>query len=263
VSAAIEVSGVHKTFRIPHERHTTLTERVLNAFRPSTYERFEALSGVDLVVEDGSFTGVIGRNGSGKSTLLKVIAGLLLPDAGAVHVRGSLCELLELGLGFSPELTVRENVTLYAAILGYPWRQTRARVEQAITYADLHRFRDTKLKNLSTGMRMRLGFAAALQADSDVLLLDEILAVGDAEFQRKCIDTFHELKRRRKTIVLISHDMSQIRQFCDRVVFFDAGRVLMSGEPEVMIARYEELVGSLAPGATASAGDARGLRGMD
>jgi len=244
VNPAIEVCGVHKTFRIPHERHTTLTERVLNAFRPSTYERFEVLNGVDLAVEDGCFTGIIGRNGSGKSTLLKIMAGLLLPDAGTVYVRGSLSELLELGLGFSPELTVCENVMLYAAILGYPRREAPERVERAIAYAELDRFRDTKLKNLSTGMRMRLGFAAALQADSDVLLLDEILAVGDAEFQRKCINTFHDLKRRRKTIVLVSHDMGQIRQFCDQVVLLDAGRVLAAGDPEATIARYDALVPS-------------------
>jgi ABC-type polysaccharide/polyol phosphate transport system ATPase subunit len=243
VTAAIDARGVHKTFRIPHERQTTLTERVLGLFRPAAYERFEALRGVDLSVERGAFTGVIGRNGSGKSTLLKVVAGLLLPDAGAVQVHGSLCELLELGLGFSPELTVRENVTLYAAILGYPRRAARARVEEAIHFAELERFCDSKLKNLSTGMAMRLGFAAAVQADSDILLLDEILAVGDAEFQRKCLDTFRELKRRGKTIVLVSHDMEQIRHFCDQVVVFDGGRVVARGEPDAMVARYEALVG--------------------
>lgn len=240
MSAAIEVCGVHKTFRIPHERHTTLTERVLGAFRATTYERFEVLNGIDLEIDDGCFTGIIGRNGSGKSTLLKIMAGLLLPDAGTVYVRGTLSELLELGLGFSPELTVRENVTLYAAILGYPRREAPTRVERAIAYAELGRFRDTKLKNLSTGMRMRLGFAAALQADSDVLLLDEILAVGDAEFQRKCMDTFHELKEQRKTIVLVSHDMAQVRRFCDQVVWLEKGRVQMIGDPAAVIARYDE-----------------------
>lgn len=239
---AIEVCGVHKSFRIPHERHTTLTERVLSVFRPRLYERFEALRGIDLTIAERSFVGIIGRNGSGKSTLLKVIAGLLIPDAGLVRVHGTMCELLELGLGFSPELTVRENVALYAAILGYPRRQWEARVEQAIAFAELDRFRDAKLKNLSTGMCMRLGFATALQADSDILLLDEILAVGDADFQRKCLDTFFDLKRQGKTIVLVSHDLAQVRQFCDHVVLFDAGRVVAEGEPNKMIERYMELV---------------------
>ncbi|OFV89221.1 MAG: hypothetical protein A3J75_07740 [Acidobacteria bacterium RBG_16_68_9] len=240
--AAIEVRGVYKTFRIPHEVHTTLTERVLALFRSISYERFEALCGVDLRIEPGAFVGIIGRNGSGKSTLLKVMAGLLIPDAGTVRVSGSMCELLELGLGFSPELTVRENVTLYASILGYPRRQLAARVKQAIKFAELDRFRDAKLKNLSTGMCMRLGFATALQADSDILLLDEILAVGDAEFQQKCLGTFVELKQQRKTIVLVSHDLDQVRRFCDDVVLFDAGRVVARGAPEAVIERYLQLL---------------------
>ncbi|MFQ5667281.1 MAG: ABC transporter ATP-binding protein [Candidatus Binatia bacterium] len=241
--AAITVSGIHKTFRIPHERHTTLAERVLNIFRPAAYERFEALCGVDLEVPHGQFAGIIGRNGSGKSTLLKVIAGLLVPDAGYVRVEGSLCEFLELGLGFSPELTVSENVALYAAVLGYPRREVGTRIEQAIAFAELERFRDAKLKSLSTGMAMRLGFATALQADSDIILLDEILAVGDAVFQRKCLDTFVDFKRRRKTVVLVSHNLDEVERFCDRVILLNAGRVVASGSATDMIARYHTLVG--------------------
>ena len=178
--AAIELADVHKAFRIPHERQTTLTERILTLFRTTTYERFDALCGVDLTVEPESFFGVIGGNGSGKSTLLKVMSGLLVPDAGRVRVDGSISALLELGLGFSPELTVHENVELYGAVLGYPRKEISWRVNAAIEFAELERFRDTKLKNLSTGMCMRLGFATALQAESDITLLDEILAVGDA-----------------------------------------------------------------------------------
>jgi len=240
--SAIEVCGVHKTFRIPHERHTTLTERVLSALRPPAYEHFEALRGVHLQIEAGSFVGIIGRNGSGKSTLLKIIAGLLVPDAGYVRVEGTMCELLELGLGFSPELTVHENVALYAAVLGYPRRDVAARVDSAIQFAELERFRDAKLKNLSTGMALRLGFATALQADSDIILLDEILAVGDEEFQRKCLDTFVDFKRRRKTVVLVSHDLNEVRRFCDHVVLFDAGRIVASGSPDETLARYHALV---------------------
>jgi len=241
--AAIEVRDVHKTFRIPHERQTTLTERVLSVFRAVPYERFAALCGVDLTIEHGTFAGIIGRNGSGKSTLLKVIAGLLVPDAGYVRVEGTMCELLELGLGFSPELTVRENVALYAAVLGYPRRDLNARIDAAIAFAELERFRDAKLKSLSTGMALRLGFATALQADSDIILLDEILAVGDEAFQHKCLATFEEFKERRKTVVLVSHDLNQVRRFCDQVVLFDAGRVASIGAPDDVIARYHVLLG--------------------
>ncbi len=236
--AAIEVHNVHKAFRIPHERRTTLAERLLGVLRPVPYERFEALCGVDLTIEAGSFAGIIGSNGSGKSTLLKVIAGLLVPDAGDVRVNGSVSALLELGIGFSPELTVRENIELYGAILGYPRRQMAARIDTAISFAELERFRDAKLKNLSTGMQMRLAFATALQAASDILLLDEILAVGDAGFQRKCLDVFSDLKKRRATVALVTHDLGQVRRFCDTAVLLDAGRVVATGEPETVIARY-------------------------
>jgi ABC-type polysaccharide/polyol phosphate transport system ATPase subunit len=240
---AIEVCGVHKAFRLPHERQTTLTERALSLFRPVAYERFEALRGVDITVEAGEFVGIIGRNGSGKSTLLKVIAGLLVPDAGRVQVNGSVTALLELGLGFSAELTVRENVSLYAAVLGYPRREARARIEQAIDFADLQRFRDAKLKNLSTGMRMRLGFATALQAHSDVMLLDEILAVGDADFQEKCLRVFADLKRRAGTVVLVTHDLGAVQRFCDRAILLDGGLAVAGGDPDMVIARYLDLVG--------------------
>jgi lipopolysaccharide transport system ATP-binding protein len=240
---AIEVRDVHKAFRIPHEKHTTLTERLLSLLRPVSYERFEALRGVDLEVEKGSFIGIIGGNGSGKSTLLKIISGLLLPDAGAVQVRGTMSALLELGLGFSPELTVRENVELYAAVLGYPRREVTRRVEEAIEFAGLDRFRDAKLKNLSTGMRARLGFSTALQAESDIMLLDEILAVGDADFQLKCLNVFEDFKQQRRTILLVTHDLGQVQRFCDEAVLLEGGRIVMRGEPDPVISRYLGAVG--------------------
>jgi ABC-2 type transport system ATP-binding protein len=236
--AAIEVKGVHKAFRIPHEIHTTLTERLLHLFRQLEYERFEALRGVDLSIEHGSFAGIIGRNGSGKSTLLKLMAGLLPPDQGEIHVDGTMSALLELGLGFSPELTVRENVELYAALLGYPRREIHRRIDDAIHFAELERFRDAKLKNLSTGMRARLGFATALQAENDILLLDEILAVGDESFQRKCLDVFVDLKRRNKTIVLVTHDLNQVQLLCDQAFFVDAGRIAARGAPQEVVSHY-------------------------
>lgn len=240
---SIEVQDVYKTFRIPHEKLTTLTERVLSMFRPVSYERLEALRGVNLEIERGSFVGIIGGNGSGKSTLLKLISGLLLPDAGTVRVEGSMSALLELGLGFSPELTVRENVELYAAVLGYPRQEVRRRVEEAIEFADLERFRDAKLKNLSTGMRARLGFATALQAESDIMLLDEILAVGDADFQLKCLDVFEEFKQRRKTMVLVTHDLSQVQRFCDEAVLLEHGKIALRGDPDFVTGEYLKSVG--------------------
>src|SRR5262249_34315293 len=240
---AIELRGVHKTFQLPHEVHTTLTERVLSGFRGTTYERFEALRGVDLAVEQGAFVGVIGGNGSGKSTMLKIMSGLLPPDEGEVHVDGSMSALLELGLGFSAELTVRENVELYAAVLGYPRKEARRRVEEAIHFAGIERFRDAKLKNLSTGMRARLGFATALQAESDILLLDEILAVGDADFQIKCLDVFEQFKRQQRTIVLVTHHLGEVRNFCDRAVLLENGQIAADGDPDSVIPRYLQSVG--------------------
>jgi lipopolysaccharide transport system ATP-binding protein len=222
---AIALRDVHKTFRIPHEVHTTLTERILSGFRRTSYERFEALRGIDLNIERGAFIGVIGGNGSGKSTLLKIMSGLLPPDRGEVHVDGSMSALLELGLGFSAELTVRENVELYAAVLGYPRKEGKRRVEEAIQFAGLDRFRDAKLKNLSTGMRARLGFATALQAESDILLLDEILAVGDADFQLKCLGVFEQFKLERRTVVLVTHDLGRAAALADRALVLVRGRV--------------------------------------
>jgi len=241
VTAAIEVCGVHKAFRIPHELRTTLTERLLGALRPTHYERFEVLRGVDLEVPRGSFVGLIGNNGSGKSTLLKIIAGLLVPDAGDVRVGGSVSALLELGLGFHPELTVRENVELYGTLLGYPRHDVGARVDAAIEFAEIARFRDAKLKNLSTGMQMRLAFATALQASTEIMLLDEILAVGDASFQRKCLDVFAALKTQGTTVLLVSHNLDHVRRFCDHAVLLEAGQVTAVGAPDQVIAGYMQV----------------------
>lgn len=235
---AIEVRNVSKAFRLPHERHTTLVERFLSIFRPVGYEIFPALTDVTIDVPAGGFVGVLGANGSGKSTLLKLMAGLLVPDEGAITVNGSLTPLLELGLGFHQELSVSENIVLYGAVIGYPPDQMAQRVEEVVSFAELERFRDAKLKSLSSGMLMRLAFATALRAESDILLLDEVLAVGDARFQQKCFATFAELKKRRRTIILVSHDLASIQSFCDRVFWLDRGRIVMSGEPEEVVKTY-------------------------
>jgi lipopolysaccharide transport system ATP-binding protein len=242
--AAIEVQHVSKTYRIPHERHTTLAERLLSLFRPLPVDMLQALSDVSLQIPAGRFVGIIGANGSGKSTLLKVVAGLLEPDAGRVEVHGSLVPLLELGLGFHSELTVRENVLLYGAVLGYPRAQLEACADEAIAFAGLERFRDAKLKSLSSGMLVRLGFSTALQANADILLLDEVLAVGDAQFQRKCLDVFTDLKRQRRTIVLVSHDVGAVQRFCDTVFWLDKGRLVMAGDASEVIQTYLALMTS-------------------
>jgi lipopolysaccharide transport system ATP-binding protein len=239
---AIEVDGVSKTYRIPHERHTTLVERVLSTFRPSRVETLTALNNVSLQVPTGEFVGVIGANGSGKSTLLKVMAGLLVPDLGEVRVHGRLVPLLELGLGFHQELTVRENVALYGAVLGYPPAEMERRVTEVVEFAGLERFRDAKLKSLSSGMLVRLAFATALRADADILLLDEVMAVGDAQFQRKCIDVFTDLKRQRRTIVLVSHDLHAVQRFCDKVFWLDRGKLVMAGDSTDVVQTYLTVV---------------------
>jgi ABC-type polysaccharide/polyol phosphate transport system ATPase subunit len=235
---AIEATGVAKTYRIPHEIQTTLAERLLSLFRPVPVDVLPALHDVTLTVPAGSFVGIIGANGSGKSTLLKIMAGLLVPDAGSVRVNGSLAPLLELGLGFQHELTIRENVELYGTLLGYPREHMSERVDAAIAFAELERFRDAKLKSLSSGMLARLGFATALRADADILLLDEVLAVGDAHFQQKCFAVFEDLHRRGRTIVLVSHDLGSVRRFCERVYWLDRGRLAMEGAAEEVIGTY-------------------------
>lgn len=234
----IELHAVGKTFRIPHQRRTGLADHTLHLFRRAPVEAFAALRDVNLRVPPGSFVGIIGTNGSGKSTLLKIVAGLLAPDAGEVRVRGTLAPLLELGLGFHAGLTASENVALYGAILGYPARETARRVDTVLEFAELERFRGAKLRSFSSGMIARLAIATALQADADIVLLDEILAVGDARFQQKCLNAFEALKKERRTIVLVSHDMGAVQGFCDQVVWLDGGRVVASGEPQTVVRAY-------------------------
>ena len=238
---AIEIRHVSKTYRIPHERHTSIAERLLSLFRPVTYELFSALRDVSFSVPSGSFVGIIGSNGSGKSTLLKILAGLLVPDEGNVEVRGSLAPLLELGLGFHNELSARENVSLYGTILGYPTSELEERVAAVIEFAELDRFRDAKLKSFSSGMVARLAFATALLADADILLLDEVLAVGDARFQQKCFEAFGTLKKQRRTIVLVSHDLGSVQRFCDHVFWLDEGKLVMDGPAEDVVRNYMEI----------------------
>ncbi|HKA31199.1 MAG TPA: ABC transporter ATP-binding protein [Candidatus Binatia bacterium] len=247
---AIEVRNVSKQFRIPHERHTTLAERLLAAFRPNEVEVLDALSDVTVDVPRGSFVGIIGANGSGKSTLLKIMAGLLVPDEGQVRVHGTLVPLLELGLGFQQELSVRENVELYGTVLGYSRATMARRIEEVVAFAGLERFQDAKLKSLSSGMMVRLAFSTALRADAEIMLLDEVLAVGDARFQRKCLEVFAGLKRQRKTIVLVSHDVGSVQRFCEHVYWLDKGRLVMAGDAAEVVHTYLAVAQAVGGGAS-------------
>ena len=227
-SVAVEVRHVSKKFRIYHERNDSLKASVLRG-RRAKYEEFLAVNDVDLEIYQGETFGIIGQNGSGKSTLLKCLARILTPDAGSVRVYGKLSALLELGAGFHHELSGRENVYLNGSILGLTRKQIDQRFDEIVDFAGLERFIDTPVKNYSSGMYVRLGFSVAINVDPDVLLVDEVLAVGDEEFQRRCAEKFQELQDRGKTIVVVSHGIGQLRSMCDRLAWMQAGRLQAIG----------------------------------
>ena len=230
-----------KVFRLPHQQYSTLKERVLHPLRSRTYDQLEALSEVTVTVPEGEFFGIVGRNGSGKSTLLKCLAGIYELDGGRIAINGRLSPFIELGVGFNPDLTARENVIINAIMLGLTPRQARARFDEIIAFAELEEFIDLKLKNYSSGMSVRLGFAVAIQVDAEVLLVDEVLAVGDAAFQQKCFEQFQRLKDEGRTIVFVTHDMSAVERFCDRAMLIERGRIQQIGEPRAIARAYNEL----------------------
>jgi ABC-type polysaccharide/polyol phosphate transport system ATPase subunit len=238
MSIAIEVDQVSKAFRIPHENRTTIKEHFLHPFKQVDYEENRALDDVSLVVEQGEFFGIIGANGSGKSTLLKIIAAIYVPDRGRVRVDGLLSPFIELGVGFNPELTARDNVHINGALLGLSRRQMNERFDDIFEFAELERFVDQKLKNFSSGMQMRLAYSIAIQVDFEILLLDEVLAVGDQSFQEKCTATFERFRTEGKTIVFVSHDLGSVAHFSDRVALIERGRVRQVGDPDEVIDVY-------------------------
>jgi ABC-2 type transport system ATP-binding protein len=241
VTAAIEVEGVSKSFRIPHEQRTYVKEYFLHPFRRTRYERNDALKDVNFAVEPGEFFGIYGPNGSGKSTLLRVVAGIYTPDAGRVRVNGLLSPFIELGVGFDLDLNARDNIRINATLAGLTRQQLDTRFDEILAFSELERFVDQKLKNYSSGMLMRLAYSIAIQIPFDVLLLDEVLAVGDESFQKKCFETFDRFKEAGKTVVLVTHDPELLRRFCDRVLFLEAGVVRA-------IRGCEEVVASLQDG---------------
>jgi ABC-type polysaccharide/polyol phosphate transport system ATPase subunit len=239
---AIELHGVSKTFRLPRQRYSTLKERALHPLRARAYDELHAVKDISLTIRQGEFFGIVGRNGSGKSTLLKCLAGIYQHDpGGSVDVHGRLSPFIELGVGFNSELTARENVLINAVMLGLSRREARARFDEIIAFAELEEFVDLPLKNYSSGMSVRLAFSVAVQVDADTLLVDEVLAVGDAAFQQKCFEQFEELKRQGKTIVLVTHDMSAVERFCHRAMLIERGDVLEVGEPRTIARKYNEL----------------------
>ncbi|HKF78529.1 MAG TPA: ABC transporter ATP-binding protein [Candidatus Dormibacteraeota bacterium] len=237
----ISARSVNKTFKLPTERRDRLKEHVVHLFRPIVYHEFEALHDVSLSVDDGEFFSIVGHNGSGKSTLLKILAGIYRPTSGQVEVRGRLSPFIELGVGFNPELTARDNVYLNGTILGLERRQIAAQFDDIIGFAELEPFVDLKLKNYSSGMLVRLAFSVAIRAHAEILLIDEVLAVGDASFQLKCFDVFRRLRAEGKTIVFVSHDLNSVMEFSDRVMVLDHGHVVGTYAPAAGIAVYQQL----------------------
>jgi ABC-type polysaccharide/polyol phosphate transport system ATPase subunit len=235
---AVVVEGVSKKFEIPHEVSHTLKERALHPFRRSRKEILQALRDVSFSVEKGEFFGVVGRNGSGKSTLLKCMAGIYRADAGSIGIAGRLSTFIELGVGFNPDLAAEDNIVLNGVMLGLTPREARRRSDAVIDFAGLHEFTDMKLKNYSSGMLVRLAFSVMVQVDADVLLIDEVLAVGDAAFQQKCFDEFNRIREQGRTVLLVTHAMSAVERFCDRAMLLERGRVVDIGEPNRIANEY-------------------------
>lgn len=241
----VSVSHVTKSFRIPLDRSATLKHRVVHLRSTSRYRQLLAVDDVSFDVHEGEFIGIIGRNGSGKSTLLKMLARIYRPTSGKLAITGKVSPFLELGVGFNPELTARENVLLNGAILGLSRRDLGARMEEMIHFAELEQFADTKLKNFSSGMQVRLAFTVAIQANAGILLMDEVLAVGDARFQAKCFDVFNDYKRQGRTIILVTHDLGSVALYADRAIMLEHGRMVEDGNANDVTAHYHRLIGQL------------------
>lgn len=236
---AIRVDHVSKVFKLPHERTTSVKGLVVNFYkRNRSFEQQRALNDISFEVKKGDFFGIVGRNGSGKSTLLKMLAGIYAPTQGTIFVDGKLTPFIELGVGFNPELTGRENVFLNGALLGFSRKQMQSMYHDIVEFAELKKFMDQKLKNYSSGMQVRLAFSIAIRANTDILVLDEVLAVGDEAFQKKCFSYFDQLKRKKKTVVLVTHDMAAVERYCNRAIFIENGDIQKIGDPYLVAAAY-------------------------
>jgi ABC-type polysaccharide/polyol phosphate transport system ATPase subunit len=237
----IDVEGVSKRFTIPHQRVDSLRERFTNPFGHGGARVLQALRDVSFDVHAGEFFGIVGRNGSGKSTLLKIMASIYRADTGRVRMAGRLAPFIELGVGFNPELTSRENVVLNGVLMGLTRREARHRLDSVLDFAELQEFSDLKLKNYSSGMMVRLAFSVMVNADADIMLIDEVLAVGDAAFGQKCIDVFTSMRQAGRTIVLVTHDMGTVQRFCHRAALIHDSQIDYIGDPEETALRYYRL----------------------
>jgi len=229
---AIKVENVSKTFRIPHEKISSLRGAFVGMFRKNSFEEFQALDNVSFEVKKGEFFGIIGRNGSGKSTLLKILAGIYQADKGKVHVNGLISPFLELGIGFNPELSGRDNVYLNATILGMSRKEIDAKFQKIVDFSELEKFIDQKLNKYSSGMQVRLAFSVAIHANREILLMDEVLAVGDLNFQSKCLYEFNKYKEAGKTVILVTHDIATVQRYCDRAMLVRNGKIVKIGKSE-------------------------------
>jgi ABC-type polysaccharide/polyol phosphate transport system ATPase subunit len=237
----IETRGVCKTFRIPDHRVDSLKERAVHPLRRIEHRLLHALRDVSFDIHQGEFFGIVGRNGSGKSSLLKIMASIYRADAGRVRMAGRVAPFIELGVGVNPDLTARENAILNGVMMGLTRREAQRRLGAVIEFAELEEFADLKLKNYSSGMMVRFAFAAMVQADADIMLIDEVLAVGDAAFAQKCMDVFHERRAAGKTIVLVTHDMATVQSICHRAMLLDDGEIKYIGDPDGAALRYYRL----------------------
>lgn len=237
----VAVKKLHKSFKLPHEQHSGIKQRIINIFKGvKGYETQHVLNDISFEINKGEFFGIVGRNGCGKSTLLKLLAGIYVTDEGLVQVNGSLTPFIELGVGFNPELTGRENVFLNGSLLGFSKSEMTAMYDSIVEFAELEQFMDQKLKNYSSGMQVRLAFSIAIRANSDILLIDEVLAVGDASFQQKCNDYFEKQKASGQTIVLVTHDMASVEKYCSRAILIEDGKITLAGAPEKVADRYTD-----------------------
>ena len=242
-SISVDVKHVSKNFRLYHENRTSVYESVMGIFsRKKYYEQLIALDDVTFDVKKGEMFGIIGRNGSGKTTLLKILSHIYQADSGSVDVNGTIIPLLALGLGFHPELTASTNIVQSGILLGLSKKAITDRIDDVIKFAELEKFADIKIKNFSAGMNMRLAFSTAMQINPDVLILDEVLAVGDINFQKKSFDAIMDFKNRGKSVILVSHEMNTIHKFCDRALFLKDGKVEKIGTPDEAIASYVDFL---------------------
>lgn len=238
----VSIKNITKVFKFPHERLFTAKQHFVNLFSRKALRKFTALEDISFEIKKGEFFGIIGSNGSGKSTLLKILAGIYQPTEGKIKIKGSLSPFIELGVGFNPELTARDNVYLNAAILGLARKETEKKFNEIVEFSELENFMDQKLKNFSSGMQVRLAFSIAIHAQADILLIDEVLAVGDVAFQQKCFEVFRNLKKQSKTVIFVSHDLGTIAEFCDEVALINKSKLLKIGKPREVITEYLKIV---------------------